>query len=196
MSKPLATSLALVAAGVIAVVLIDGSPDSTTETSGAAASRVSEPDCDLHVPKRSAALATRSPEATARRLYPEAFGGAWIDRSSRKRIMLAFTADARRRAERVARVAASPGRICAVTVEESIAALERLQREMIADRELAADGALKGFPKAYDLGIDVRRNVAVVYVPPESYSEAVGVRFRERYGEAVRVVESALAVPE
>lgn len=149
-------------------------------------------------PALEAAAETLEPRS--RELWPDSFAGLWVDVSETGvyySISVAFTRGAGDKVAQLARGFPEPSLLRPMTFEYSMRELERRQREMGKDRELARAGDLvlggvRGH--CFDLGIDVRRNALVVVLERAS-PEAVET-FKSRYGRDVLVQEGPLAVPE
>ena len=153
------------------------------------------------VESRFVRLASRL-EPRARHLFPRTFAGSWIGRGKwAGKVFVAFTARSRRSVARLRRGLPKrfSRRLKAVAFKRSLLSLEHLQRRMIHDRERIRRGAaIRGFSAvpgaAYDLDIDVMKNVPVVTV--EHRTSDVVDAFRQRYGKFVVVKQGPLFQPD
>jgi hypothetical protein len=153
------------------------------------------------VENRFVRLASRL-EPRARHLFPRTFAGSWIGRGKwAGKVFVAFKARSRRSVARLRRGLPKrfSRRLKVVIFKRSLLSLERLQRLMIHDRERLRRGAairqLSAAPgAAYDLDIDVMKNVPVVTV--EHRTAALVDAFKQRYGKFVVVKQGPLFRPE
>ena len=136
-------------------------------------------------------------EPRALRRWPESFGGLWLKGG---KVFVAFTERPKRRVEQLASRHPRPNTLRAVAVDDSLAALERLQAQMIADKQanpvIATDPA-SGRPVrlSYDLDIDVKRNVVLAIVE-RAVTPELATAFASRYGEDVLVEQGGLVTAE
>lgn len=164
------------------------------------------------------AIEALEPEALRR--WPQSFAGLWLEGD---KVFVAFTEHAERRVERLGRDFPKPGRLRAVSVDDSLAALRELQAQMIADRESNPPARRFGYDRArstrpppderppetppeerppeprpepldYDLEIDIKRNVVVAIVE-EAVTPELAAAFTERYGEDAVVEQGLLVEP-
>lgn len=134
-------------------------------------------------------------ERSAQERWRSEYAGLWIEPADGT-VNVAFTAGAEAKVAELAASFPRPDRLRAVTAARSYDSLDALLRTMIADRELAHDGALsiagvRG--GSYTLEIDVPRNVVAVSTGTDD--PAAQASFRERYGPAVVVTGGALPGP-
>lgn len=137
-------------------------------------------------------------EPVARDLWPESFAGLWLSENGLEGgIFVAFTEKAEERVHSLTKEFPEPQLVQPVVFERSMAELETQQQEMIKDQQLAERGELDfggGQGAEYNLGIDVTRNAAVVYV--EDADAVTTAAFKARYGDAVLVRSAPLSVAD
>ncbi len=136
----------------------------------------------------------------AQRLFPRTFAGSWIGTGKDAgQLFVAVNAHARRTATRLRRSLPDGyrGRFHVVKVKRSLARLRRLELKMVRDRERIRRGAPVGLTAspgaAYDLDLDVTRNVPVVTVAHRT--RAIVAAFKRRYGAFVQVRQGPLLEP-
>jgi hypothetical protein len=140
-------------------------------------------------------------EPRARRLFPGTFAGSWLGSGrATGKVFIAFTIGGRRSAAALRRSLPPPyrRRVRVVIVKRSLRVLEQLEARMIRDRESIRRGTGRRLGllarAAYDLDIDIMRNVPVVTV--EHRTRSLIDAFRQRYGRFVVVGEGALLEPD
>jgi hypothetical protein len=136
----------------------------------------------------------------AQHLFPRTFAGSWIGTGKHAgQLFVAVTGHARRTATRLRRSLphAYRGRLHVVKVRRSLSDLRRLELKMVRDRERIRRGLapdLRAFPgTAYDLDLDVTRNLPIVTVAHRS--AAIVDAFKRRYGAFVQVRQGPLLEP-
>ena len=144
---------------------------------------------------RALGIALADLESTAEGRWPDSFGGIWAagDAADAK-VFVSFTDEAAQRVESLARDFSDPDRLVPVRVSRSLAELQELQLELVADRDAARDGAnlVGGLDGAnYDLDVDRENNSVVMIVPSGSGDRLTEIREEvdARYGGGV-VVEA------
>jgi hypothetical protein len=182
----------------------------------------SKPARQRRLARLQARRAVSEIEPRALRRWPGSFGGLWLGRKGK--IVIAFTRESKARAKLLARELPRGKRLRGIKVDNSLAALRKLQAQMIADRQLRpplvrdpvtqqADRAggrdddrppppppppppapERLVPLVYDLYIDVKRNLVVAIVEQPVGPELAAV-FAQRYGEDVLVEQGRLQEP-
>ena len=135
-------------------------------------------------------------EADAKRLWPDTFAGAWMDRSGGRTISVAFSDDATTKVAQLAADFPRPLLLRPVHVRRSESELAAVQSRMLADREAAraGRGSLPGVPGAeYSLELDLRRNAVVMIA--ERPTGATVAEVRRRYGNDVIVEAGSIGGP-
>lgn len=157
----------------------------------------SEPTLDPQTENDELRSAIGALEVEALNEYPDSFAGLWLgEEGVGGPVYVAFTGDAATKVAQLAVGFARPDLLRPVETEHSLAALERLQRNLAADRELVHAGtlAVPDIPAHYDLGIDLQRNT--VYAVVERLTGDTAAAFAARYGRPLAVREGPLAVSE
>lgn len=185
------------------------SPKVTTEITPEtpySASDIEELAADLGISAKEAELrlqlerASIGFEAKLRRVFPDTFGGVWLEVDGPPGLTVALTKDAAASLVTIQGLFGIPSAVRTVTVSHSYTQLVTLQEEMIAERTaIQAGTANLDHPLAvtrgnYDLDIDVERSVVVVLL--HEFSKVLAGTFHGLYDPELVSVTGNAAVPE